>query len=156
MLGKRGQEAVTVKLWFVIIGLILAGVVSLSFVAKTVQTIKGTTLEKNFIARDIALALDAVYAAPGDVEYTYSMKNYKFVVEIRNSKVFVKESPSEADSIAGIYDYFDGQKDEDKLSVRIIPNKDSPLPALLVLNNKNDKVFVKAERALVEENAKFA
>ncbi|MBI2141357.1 hypothetical protein HYU16_02940 [Candidatus Woesearchaeota archaeon] len=153
VLGKRGAEATTVEVWFVVIGLILAALVTTGLLKKTVDDIKGKTLEKNYIARDIALALDAVYAAPGDVEYTYSLKKYKFVVEIKDSKVFVKDSLGEKDATAGIYDYF-GDPDS-KLSVRITPLPDDPRPMLVTLGNRNDVLLVKAENAFLEEDVAF-
>jgi hypothetical protein len=156
--GKKGAEETTTQVGFILIGLILAGIVVLGSLRKTVDDVNGTTLEKNYIARDIALALDAVYAAPGDIEYTYSMKNYKFVVEIKGSRVFVKKLDEE-DSIAGVYDYF-GDPDS-KLNVRILPpppspdEKDTP-PMLVKLKNKNDVVLVDAGgSAHLDENVVF-
>lgn len=35
-----------------------------------------TTYEKNLIARDMALLIDTIYASPGDVEYTYYLREY--------------------------------------------------------------------------------
>ncbi len=153
--GKKGEEQSTLQVGFILIGLILAGIVVLGSLQKTVDDVNGTTLEKNYIARDIALTLDAVYAAPGDIEYTYSMKNYKFVVEIKNSKVFVKKELNEKDSIAGIYDYFGDPAS--KLSIRILPlpDKEDPRPMLVKLSNKNDVVLVDAGNAVLDENVVF-
>lgn len=159
---KRGQ-ATTTQIGMIMAGLVLAGIVILAFLGKTVKDLKGETYEKNYMARDIGLALDAVYAAPGDVEYTYSMKNYKYVVEIKNSMVLVKKEPGEEDKIAGVYDYFDGSKEHEKLNVRIIPNPDSDenkVPTLVYLGNRDRDVFVSAANAKVErgvvQNAAFA
>lgn len=148
--GKLGQDTTTVQLWFVVIGLILAGLVSCSTVQKTYKDLKGTTFEKNYIAREIALSLDVVYAAPGDVEYTYSMRTYKFVVEIKNSKVFVKDILCEQDNTAGIYDYF--WSTNTPLSVSILPlaDKNDIRPMLIKLSKKSDALSVEVENANLE------
>jgi hypothetical protein len=56
-----------------------------------------TTYEKNFIARDMALFIDTIYASPGDLEYVYDLgtfhsRGYKFDLEIKDSKVIVYDS----------------------------------------------------------------
>ncbi len=146
-LGKHGAESTTMQLWFVIIGLILAGLVSCSSLKKTYDDLNGKTFEKNYIAREIALSLDAVYAAPGDIEYTYSMRTYKLVVEIKNSKVFVKGTLCEPDSTAGIYDYF--WSTDTPLSVSISPDKNKDArPMLIKLSKKSDSLSVEVENAI--------
>ena len=49
------------------------------------------TYEKDFIARDVALLINTIYAAPGDVEYTYDLSVFEsaFDVEVKESQVFV-------------------------------------------------------------------
>ena len=136
--GKHGAESTTMQLWFVIIGLILAGLVSCSSVKKTYDDLSGTTYEKNYIAREVALSLDAVYAAPGDIEYTYSMRNYKFVVEIKNSKVFVKDTLCEPDNTAGIYDYFWNTDKPLSVSISPLPDEKDVRPMLIRLSKKSE------------------
>ena len=148
--GKLGQDATTIQLWFIFIGLFLAGLVSCSSIQKTYSDLKGTTYEKNYFARDIALALDAVYAAPGDVEYDYSMKSYKFVVELKSSKVFVKEKIGDQDSTAGIYNYF--WNTDKPLNVRISPLTDDPKQMFIILVKKDGVLSVRVENATLEQN----
>ena len=150
--GKLGQEPTTIQLWFVVIGLILAFFVSCSSVHKTYSDLNGKTYEKNYFARDIALAVDAVYAAPGDVEYTYSMKRpeYKFVIELKNSKVFVKEKIDDPDTTAGIYDYF--WNTDKPLDVSISPLPDNPKPMLIIFAKKDGVLSIKAENADLKLN----
>ena len=154
--GKRGQEANTVQMWFIVIGLILAGLVSCSSIQKTYSDLKGTTYEKNYFARELALALDAVYAAPGNVEYTYSLRDYKFVIEIKNSRIYVKESVNEKDGLAGIYDYF--WNTDKSLTVRILPlpGEDNHKPMVIKFTKKNGVLSVEAENAALEQNVIFA
>lgn len=54
--------------------------------------LKETTYEKNFIARDMALLIDTIYASPGNLEYIYDMKGYGFDLEIKNGYVYVFDS----------------------------------------------------------------
>ncbi len=147
--GKRGQAAAKAT-GFILIGLLLAAVVSVSFMKKTFQDVTGVTLEKKYLSRDIALTLDAIYAAPGDVEYGYFMKDYNFFVEIRGSKVFIKESRCEKDEIAGIYPYYDGLEDADKLNGRISPDSDELSKMNIVFAKKGGVVGISVVNGNVE------
>lgn len=148
--GKRGAEGVTV-IGFLIIGLLFAGIVTTGIVERAWSAIKGETLEKNYIARDMALLLDAVYASPGDVEYVYSMKGYKYVVELKNSRVIINK-PGAKEQNAGFYAYFDGGiKDEEKLNARFFPIPDNPAPMLIVIVKKGGVVSARAENFLPSE-----
>lgn len=140
----------------IVAGLVLAAIITLTFLDKAVNDLKGETLEKNYIARDIALALDAVYAAPGDIEYTYSMRDYKYVVEIRDNMVRVRKNLGESDNVAGVYDYFGSNREGSKMAYRIIPSPGSEAPALVHLGNRDGNLFVMADNAAVERNAAFA
>ncbi len=56
-----------------------------------------TTYEKNFIARDMALLIDTIYASPGDVEYVYDLsafysKGMSFDLKIKDRHVTVYDS----------------------------------------------------------------
>jgi len=123
-LNKKGQAS-TARTLYVIIGLILALAVSVSFVIKIVDDVNGKTFEKNYIAREIALSLDAIYSSPGTIEYDYSMRGYNFVVEIIDSGVIVKKSAAEANAGSGYYDYYDGlgsSPNDMRLHCRITPD----------------------------------
>jgi hypothetical protein len=120
-LGKRGSEAATVQMLFVAIGLLLALILCGSLIKKVYDDVTGTTFEKNYVAREIALSLDALYASPGDIEYNYSLETYNFAIIIRGSGVYVKNDICEADGAAGFYEYFDGGATT-KLGVSITPD----------------------------------
>jgi len=57
----------------------------------------GKTLEKNYYARDIALLVDTVNAAPGDVFYTYpnNLEKYELGIKIEENFVVIydKDNP---------------------------------------------------------------
>ena len=70
---------------------------------------KSTLFEKDYIAKDIALIIDANYAAPGEVEYSYKNTRIildKFNFEFRNQKLRVTEAEKSQDAgmIAGYGD----------------------------------------------------
>lgn len=92
---KRGQHG-NIELWFLLAAFLIAAVAGLDLIQNTKNTLEGNLLEKNYIARDLALTLDAIYASPGNVIYTYSLadrlQKNDFRIEIRDNKVFVKDS----------------------------------------------------------------
>lgn len=95
MISKKGETESNIELWFLIAAFLLAAVAGIDLLKGTVERIEGTILEKNFIARDLALTLDAIYAAPGEIEYVYNLGNYSYYVDVVGDKVFVKEKATE-------------------------------------------------------------
>jgi len=68
MFKKRGKKA---GILLTIFQLIIIAIISL-FMLKSVLDLKNNrVLEKNFIARDLALITSSLYAAPGNVTYVY-------------------------------------------------------------------------------------
>lgn len=143
-IGKRGAEPTTTQLWFIVIALVLAGAVSLSFLKKTVDDITGVTYEKNYIARDIALLSDAVYAAPGNVEYSYSLRNYKFDVEIKDSKVFVKKAICDKREVPGVYGFF-GDTSNGLKKVVTRKSEAGPAPVIIIFSKNEGAVSLRAD-----------
>ena len=150
--GKKGTEGQSVLIYMAF-GLLAAGLVVTGVVNKSLEDIKGQTLEKKYIARDIALVLDAVYAVPGDLEYIYSEQSYPYVVEFKDGKVCVTKSTCDAKLVgaenAAFYSFYDGGLDaSDKLSGRFAPNKNSQAPLLVIFEKKNGVVSVRAENSV--------
>lgn len=146
--GKRGTEGQTVLIYMAF-GILAAGLIISGIVNKSLKDIKGETLEKNYIARDIALVVDAIYAAPGDLEYAYSERSYKYVVEFSDGRVFVKKNAE--DMNIGVYGFFDGGlKGSDKLKAVFVPNKNNPAPMLIIFTKKDGTVSVRAENNIPE------
>ena len=141
--GKRGTEGQSVSIYMAV-GILFAGFLLLGIVNKSLEDIKGETLEKNYIARDIALVLDTIYAVPGDLEYAYSEQDYPYVVEFNGGRVSVKKSGG--DKNAGIYSFFDGNlAAKEKLSGLFVPNTNSHKPMLIIFVKKDGTVSVSAE-----------
>lgn len=139
--GKRGTEGQPVIVYLAI-GILFAGLVVLGVVNKSLEDIKGETLEKNYIARDIALVLDSVYAVPGDLKYAYSEQDYHYAVEFKDRKVYVGKACN--DKNAAVYAFFDGGlEDGDKLAECLVPNKNSPM--LIIFEKNEGVVSVKVE-----------
>lgn len=146
--GKRGTEGQTV-LVYMAFGILAAGLIISGIVNKSLEDIKGETLEKNYIARDIALVLDAIYAVPGELEYAYSERSYKYLVEFGEGRVFVRKSAG--DRNVGVYGFFDGGlKGSDRLKAVFVPNKNSPAPMLIIFGKKGGVVSVRAENNIPE------
>ena len=90
---KRGAAVITL---FSMAELVMLGIAILCFLligAKLAET----SYEKNFIARDMALLINTIYASPGDVEYIYDLSALKsdlnkFDFEIKNGYVTVYDS----------------------------------------------------------------
>lgn len=66
-LGKRGDY----ELYFFIFMLIMTGIVVLALFQFQQRAADSEALDQLFISRDVALLLDALFAAPGNVVYTY-------------------------------------------------------------------------------------
>lgn len=85
---KRGAA---VLVMFQAAELVLLGIAILCLVLIMFK-LSETSYEKNFMARDLALLIDTIYASPGELEYTYDMKGYKFDLEIKDGHVNVYDS----------------------------------------------------------------
>ena len=88
---KRGQYA-NIELWFLIAAFLLAAVVGVDLLRDTKQMLDRTLLEKNFIARDLVMTLEAIYAAPGNIDYTYLLGDYKYKIDISRDKITVRDN----------------------------------------------------------------
>ena len=95
MFTKKGETESNIELWFLIAALLLAAVAGISLLNETADRVRGKTLEKNFIARDLALTLDAVYAGHGDVEYLYNLGKNKYLVHVAENAVQIRESSND-------------------------------------------------------------
>lgn len=112
--GKKGQYA-NIELWFLVAAFILASVAGIDLFRDASNALDRTLLEKNYVARDLAMAVEAVYASPGDIDYTYNLGSYRFKIDFGGGKVFVSD---EKEGSAGIIN--------EEVSYRIIgvPAKD--------------------------------
>jgi hypothetical protein len=79
-LGKRGM---TKSQYYAIGEFLAAGIVFLTLFTYLKGVATDSQFEQNFMARDVALLLDSIHAAPGDVSFAYdaSIKENSFVFE---------------------------------------------------------------------------
>ncbi len=93
---KKGEGSLNIEVLFLLFGIIMAGFVMMFFLADIRENIELKTLQRNFIARDLALTINAIYASPGEITYNYSFPT-EFVVDVENRVVGVR---SEDDQVA--------------------------------------------------------
>lgn len=87
-MNKRGN--VQQALIFVLFGVAFAAVAGIGILDNVKDDIETKTLERNFLARDIAMTINAIYAAPGEVTYTYEFPT-PFTVDIVGNEVQVRK-----------------------------------------------------------------
>lgn len=100
MHGKRGETQSNMELWFLLAAFLLAGFAGFELLAETTDRVSGDLIEKLYIARDLALTIDAVYAAPGDVTYTYNLGNFHYYIDVIDGKVLVKKDIEESTPVS--------------------------------------------------------
>jgi len=83
----------TNELFFNIFELVLAFIVILALFNFVNGVVKQTIFEKDYLARDLALLVSTLYAAPGQVTYSYNenSKDSSFVSAFMQNKVEVYE-----------------------------------------------------------------
>jgi|GEM_PF-1980863 len=89
--AKKGEIEQTI--YFVIFEIILIAITALALFSYVNNLAKSTGFEKQILARDFALILDAVYAAPGNLEYAYqnNFSNFNFNMIFGDSLVQISE-----------------------------------------------------------------
>ena len=58
-----------------------------------------TIFEKNYIARDIAMVTNTLYASPGYVSYDYPENISRYQINIKSNKVRIKDTGKEGEDI---------------------------------------------------------
>ncbi|MBI5390644.1 hypothetical protein HZB02_04090 [Candidatus Woesearchaeota archaeon] len=89
--GKRGD--VTAEQLFLMFEVLLAIIIFLSLMNFVVSLKDNTLFEKNYLARDLALLTDTVYAAPEQLSYTYTENVDRFGMNIKDGKVSIFDEP---------------------------------------------------------------
>ena len=76
--------------FFTAFDMILAVVVLYALFSFVSGVGKETIFEKNYLSRDVAIMLDTISAAPGDVSYKYTENVGDFAFDINQNAVLVK------------------------------------------------------------------
>lgn len=99
IIGEQGYSIWEVFAFFAVLGVLLGFVNSLASM---------TIFEKNFLARDMAMSVNTVYAAPYVLVYNYPENTSEFLVDFKNNKVEIFDLEVTGD-VAKIYPYADEQ-----------------------------------------------
>ncbi len=101
---KRGivfscKKGMTHELFFNVFELVLASIVLLALLFFVHGIAKQTIFEKNYLARDLAVLLNAVYAAPGELTYKYNENAAGFTFDFASGKVDVRSESKDPSNI---------------------------------------------------------
>jgi len=100
---KRGanlfkyKNGISHDLFFNVFELILAAIVIIALFRFVNDVAEQTIFAKNYFARDISLLVNALYAAPGKVTYTYAENTSKFILDFNDNKLTVYEEGDSED-----------------------------------------------------------
>jgi len=86
--GKKGSQN-TWDIVFPIFQLLLTVAIFILLLKFVVDTSTGLALEKDYYARDLALLLDTVEAASGEVTYIYPSKIQDYDVGVEHKQNFI-------------------------------------------------------------------
>jgi len=129
----------------IVFGFFVAALAILSLYETGKEALDQESLFKNYLARDLALLIDAVYAAPGDVEYLYTMDpRHTFHVNAVEGEVQVS-SKSDFEREDEIFSYrfaYDNSLDEDKIDFEFKNDLPSTLPTTEELNIKPIQIHI--------------
>ena len=140
----KAKEGLDHELFFTAFDIILASIVLLALYNFVTDAVELTLFEKHYVARDTALLINALYAAPADVTYTYAEKLDGFSIDFSRQRVSIIANSQKDTPI--FYPYSENAK----RPVSYSPS--SANPYMIVFTTENDKVKAKSE-ALREEAA---
>lgn len=127
---KRGESVLVLFRITEIVLLVIAVLCLVMIILK----LNETTYEKNFIARDLALLINTIYASPGDIEYIYYVKGQGFDLEIKEGYVRVFDS-----GFKGGQSYRFAEKEGVK-----IDDFEAQAPSSVKFIKKGDKIEIEA------------
>ena len=108
---KRGarlfnnKHGISHDLFFNVFELILAAIVIIALFKFVNDVAEQTIFAKNYFARDMSLLVNALYAAPGDVDYIYNESTSKFIFDFNSNRVTVYEEGDSEDNRNILYFY---------------------------------------------------
>ena len=129
---KRGaklfnnKSGISHDLFFNVFELILAAIVIIALFKFVNDVAEQTIFAKNYFARDMALLVNALYAAPGEVSYIYNEDTSKFRFAFNSNKLTVYEEGDSEDNRNIIYFYAE--------------NENTPFPDITVINEDGKRI----------------
>jgi len=170
MINKRGirlfsnRNGISHDLFFNVFELVLAFIVILALFQFLTDVIEQTIFEKNFLARDLSVLVNTLYAAPGKVVYNYNEDLDSFILNFEESKIKVFEIDEAEEDVTTFYLFAENDEvpfKENKLNVdagkieigfvksksNIIVKKTAAIPSLA--SPSNGKITSKATDLIV-------
>ncbi len=84
-MGKRGQKQLVMH---TLTGLVVAAILVIHILLILKSVSSSNALEREYLAKDLALLLDTAYASPGEIEYIYALPG-TLDIRIKENKVTV-------------------------------------------------------------------
>ncbi|MFH0875484.1 MAG: hypothetical protein V1859_06085 [archaeon] len=126
---------------FTLLDLILIIVVVFSFFGEIWLISKSTWFEKRYLAKDISILTDAIYASPNDLEILYPENTFTFTVLFEKNKVTILDrKDKETLSQTGILNYFTEDENIKFIYKELNPGKATNLLKIMDTQNKKNLV----------------
>lgn len=97
------KKGISHDLFFNVFELVLAFVVVLALFNFVADVVEQTIFEKNYLARDLALFVNILYAAPGKVVYTYEEDARDFILNFTENRIAVYDAGQDGDEVNTFY-----------------------------------------------------
>jgi hypothetical protein len=101
----NNKKGISHDLFFNVFELILAAIVIIALLQFVNDVAEQTIFAKNYFARDISILVNALYAAPGDVDYIYNEDTSKFIFDFNSNRLTVYEEKDPEDNRNIFYFY---------------------------------------------------
>ena len=101
------RKGISHEIFFNVFELVLAFIVVLALFTFVNDVAKQTIFEKNYLSRDLAILVNTVYAAPGDLEYTYNENAGKsiFIFDFKPDKIEIYGQEEKESSVHVYYPF---------------------------------------------------
>ena len=93
--------------FFTVFELVLAAIVIISLIMFVEDVVRQTIFEKNFLARDIAILVNTLYASPGAVAYDYGEEIDEFVLWFEDNRISVYGKKEKREDVSTFYLFAD-------------------------------------------------
>jgi len=97
------KKGIIHDLFFNVFELILAFIVILSLLNFVSDVAEQTLFRKNYLARDISLLVNTLYAAPAKVEYVYDGDMKDMVIEFSENRIRVHRVDEKEQGVRALY-----------------------------------------------------
>ena len=95
----NSKKGMTHELFFNVFELVLASIVLLAILYFIHDIANQTIFEKNYLARDLSVLLNTIYAAPGDVAYDYNENIAGLTFDFIGNKVQVHSKEGDSSNV---------------------------------------------------------